>query len=118
MGDEAVTSHPAVTASLASWREARAAFQDYLEAQYANALEATCGNLLNARGRAAGKDSMGLFLGPRYQANAYASPELLEWWDTHGRLTFQDWEDQSGLFPGRSWGDAIRDHSDEQEAHR
>lgn len=103
-----MTTPPVIHAALQNWRAARAEFQVYLEAQYAQATQDLNGNLLNARARAAGKDSAALFMGPRYQADAWASEELRQWWDDHGRLTFQDWEAQHGMVPGRSWGELLR----------
>jgi hypothetical protein len=89
-----MTTPPIIGAALAQWRETRAAYQDYLEAQYAAAVDATNGNLLNARGKAAGIHGHTLFMGTTARAHAYASPELLEWWAVHGRLTFQAFAEQ------------------------
>lgn len=80
--------------ALAAWRECRDEYSRYLEAAYAEADAATRGNLLNRRGRAAGIASASLFLGPRRRAEAYASDELREWWQTHPRLTYADFERQ------------------------
>ena len=102
-----MTSHPAITARLSQWRESRAAYQDYLEAQH-DAAEAACnGVLVNQRGRWAHVHPASLFLGPWARVQAYASTELLEWFWEHGRLTFEEWEAQHGLIPGRSWGQVI-----------
>lgn len=80
--------------ALAAWREAREAYQLHLEQQYAEASEVCRGHLLNRRGQAAGIDSASLFLGPRRRAEAYASAELLEFWQTHPRVTYAEFERQ------------------------
>lgn len=103
-----MTTPPVIRAALRDWRAARAEFQVYLEAQYARAQEDLGPHLLNARGQARGVDTFSLFYGPRCRADAWASEELRQWWDDHGRLTFQDWETQHGMVPGRSWGDLLR----------
>lgn len=54
----------------------------------------TNGALLNVKGRAAGIDPMRLFTGNRSFAYCYASEELVEWWETHPRMTFPDYERQ------------------------
>jgi hypothetical protein len=43
--------------------------------------------LLNAKGKAAGRDPVALFSGPARIAHANASDELKQWWADHGRLT-------------------------------
>lgn len=52
------------------------------------------GVLLNARGREAGVDERSLFTGPEKRARAYASPELLEWWEHNPRPTEAHFEGQ------------------------
>ncbi len=54
----------------------------------------TNGALLNPRGREAGIDPMRLFSGNRSYAYAYASEELVEWWRSHPRMTFPEYEKQ------------------------
>jgi hypothetical protein len=78
---------------------ARAAFDDYKAAVYAEALEATRGAMLNDRGRRAGVDAFDLFEGNRATAHAYASPELVEWWSQHGRPVFAAFSAQWPMFP-------------------
>lgn len=68
---------------LALWRVARDEFELYREAAFAAAQDETGGALLNARGRAAHIDPWSLFIGPWARARAYASRELLDWWDLH-----------------------------------
>lgn len=74
------------------WREVRADYEDVREAAYMRAEEATNGALLNARGRAAGIDPASLFMGPARRAYAYASPELVEHWEQHPRVTYAEFE--------------------------
>lgn len=80
--------------ALAEWRECREAYERALEAQHAAAEEATRGAMLSAFGQARGVDTRRLFMGPARRAYAYASPELIEWWLDHPRVTFQDFESQ------------------------
>lgn len=71
-------------ACLELWRES-------IELQYL-AAEAECnGQLLNPAGRAAGISSRSLFMGPARTAAAYASEELLWYWQDNPRLTFDAW---------------------------
>lgn len=83
-----------ITDGFASWRECRAEYEGERLRRYWAAEEATRGALLNARGRAAGIDPESLFMGTWARARAYASEELLEHWETHPRLTYQDFETQ------------------------
>lgn len=69
-------------------------FEDYLEAAYAEAEEATRGAMLNARGRRAGVSVRSLFMGPERRAQAYASPELREFWYYHPRVTVTEFVSQ------------------------
>lgn len=80
--------------ALADWREARAAFDDYLLSAYEAAADACRDALVNAAGRAKGIDPMSLFMGNRARAYAYASEELIEWWETHPRVPFVEFERQ------------------------
>ncbi|MGW1679381.1 phage minor capsid protein [Saccharopolyspora sp. NPDC002376] len=73
---------------------ARAAFRDYVDAQYLAAEADTNGYLLSNAGEAAGVNPRELFVGPAARARKWASPELLEWWDEHGRLTFDEFAAQ------------------------
>lgn len=72
----------------------------HLEAQYEAAMSVTNGALLNARGRALGTDTFSLFYGPMTRPRAYASEELLEFWQRSPRVTFERFERQSC---DRSW---------------
>ncbi|MFJ4233863.1 hypothetical protein [Cellulosimicrobium cellulans] len=75
-------------------RQVREQFQDLLEARYAAAVNDCNTVLLNARGCEARIDPFSLFYGPGVRVDAYASPELREWFATHGRQTFAQFEQQ------------------------
>lgn len=92
--------------ALADWREARAEYQNVLHADYEAAADACRDRLVNALGRRKGIDPLSLFMGNRARAYAYASEELIEWWETHPRTPFVEFE--------RRWLDD-RDERDEQE---
>ncbi|WP_410652108.1 phage minor capsid protein [Amycolatopsis sp. cmx-4-54] len=67
---------------------ARAAFRDVVYDQYLAAEDETRGHMLNAAGTAAGIDPLSLFTGNAARARKYASDELKQWWDNHGRITY------------------------------
>ena len=87
--------------ALADWREARAAFETYMLAEYEKAAEACRDALVNADGRRLGIDPLSLFMGRWARARRYASEELLEYWREHERVPFVEFE--------RRW---IRDQED------
>lgn len=78
--------------AFAAWRAIRADFDNVIEAAYDRAERDTAGNLLNRRGEHRGIDPRSLFYGPRARVDAYASDELREWFATHGRITFAEYE--------------------------
>lgn len=80
--------------ALADWREARAAYADLLNAQYEQAAEACREALVNDVGRRKGIEPISLFMGNKARAYAYATPELIEWWETHPRVPFVEFERQ------------------------
>lgn len=84
----------AVGDGLDGWRALRAEFDDELDRRHAQATDDTNGVLLNARGRAAGIESRSLFYGPAVRVRAYASEELRDWFDEHGRVTFAQFEQE------------------------
>lgn len=75
-----------------AYRQCRAEYGDYLEAAFSSASDAVSGNLLNERGRRRGIDPFNLFKGNETTALAYASEELIDWWRTHPRCTFERFE--------------------------
>lgn len=90
--------------AVAAWRLLRAEYDLHLEAAYAEAVEATSGVLLNAKGKAKGIDSRSLFLGTDARARCYASQELLDHWDARPRVTFAQFEAERTETPGHAWG--------------
>lgn len=68
----------------------RHAFAQELDRHYFAAEDATKGALLNNDGRARGVDPRQLFRGNEATARRYASEELKQWWDDHGRITLED----------------------------
>ena len=83
-----------IGSAFADWREVREEYEEVRTRAYMLAEEATNGALLNARGRAAGIDPASLFMGNDARSRAYASPELLEHWQQHPRVTYADYERQ------------------------
>ncbi|PZS18490.1 MAG: hypothetical protein DLM60_11830 [Pseudonocardiales bacterium] len=69
---------------------ARASYTERATADYLDAENATHGHLLNPAARARGIDPNSLFTGPQTRAHKWASPELMQWWTEHGRLTFEE----------------------------
>lgn len=74
------------------YREMRREFDVVLEAAYAAAEEGTGGSLLNAAGRAAPVDAYSLLMGPWSRVLKYGSPELIEWFQVHGRPSVAEFE--------------------------
>lgn len=77
-----------------AWRECRQDYDEVLYAQYARAELATNARLVNAEGRARGIEPLSLFMGNEIRARRWASEELLEHWEEHPRMTFQEFERQ------------------------
>jgi hypothetical protein len=69
-------------------------YKEAIAVSYVQAEAATNGHMLSPAGRAAGIDPHSLFSGPRARAEKYASPELKEFWDQHGRLTYTEFRGQ------------------------
>lgn len=61
--------------------------RDLAQQAYVDAENECRGYMLNAKGEEKGVDPRELFTGPEWMVTAYASEELREWFDTHGRLT-------------------------------
>jgi hypothetical protein len=68
----------------------RESFRHRINADYADAEDATNGYMLNKAGARAGIDPRSLFTGPETRARKYASDELRAWWDIHGRPTLEE----------------------------
>lgn len=69
----------------------RESYDSYVLDQWMQAEQDCRGELLNRRGQAAGVDPVALFEGPAHVARAYASEELGQWWQRHGRTTYREW---------------------------
>ena len=72
----------------------RDAWKDWAYSRYDEAEAATNGYMLNAAGRAAGFTEAALFTAPEAQVRKYASPEMREWFDTHGRVDLAEFRAQ------------------------
>lgn len=66
----------------------RRLYREYVAVQYLAAEEATRGHMLNLEGRNNDIDPTSLFSGNAARARKYASGDLLEWFDEHGRMTY------------------------------
>ena len=75
-------------AAKSEWYDA--AFADYLAAD-----NQTRGNMLNRRGIAAGIDAFSLWSGTDRRMRAYASEELVAWFDEHPRVTVTEYVRQA-----------------------
>lgn len=82
------------SAAAALYRQCRREYDVYLDSAYLAAEEATRGAMVNARGRRAGIDPRSLMMGTEARALAYASPELVEYWEDWPRLTYTEFERQ------------------------
>lgn len=67
------------------YREMRQEFELELEAAYAAAEEGSGGAMLNSLGRREGIDPYSLLTGPWSRVIRYATPELVEWFESVGR---------------------------------
>lgn len=85
---------PLIRAALDQIAELRQAHRLIVEAEYAQALDATNGRMLNERGRMAGVSTFDLFTHNRTFFSAYASEELVEWRADHPHLSFEEFERQ------------------------
>jgi hypothetical protein len=70
----------------------RSDFLGHVDNEYDKALEACAGVLVNKAGRALCIDGYTLFTGTQRRADKYASEELKEYWETHPRLSLEDYE--------------------------
>lgn len=83
---------PLVVAALEQRKMLRAEYELMLESAYELAAEACREQLVNAAGRRRGVTGASLFMGPEPRAHRWATPELLEHWRTHPRVTFEQFE--------------------------
>lgn len=87
-----MTRSPIFAHAADQYRQMRAEFDVVLEAAYAAAEEGTHGKLLNAAGRAAPVDAYSLLMGQWTRVLKYGSPELVEWFEAHGRPSVAEFE--------------------------
>lgn len=85
---------PLVLAALEQRKALRAEFELVIEAAHERAAEACNDRLLNRDAMRRGVTTYSLFVGPVTRAHRWASEELLEYWRTNRRLTFEDYEQQ------------------------
>jgi hypothetical protein len=69
---------------------ARSAWKDDVQRRALDAENATNGYLTNSAGKRKNVNGWDLFTGPESTARKYASDELKQHWDQHGRPTFED----------------------------
>lgn len=69
---------------------ARQSYRDTVYRAFREAQDATNGYLLTPEAAAADVDAFELFSGPMSRAQKWASPELLDWWEENGRVTFEE----------------------------
>lgn len=74
------------------WQQCRADYDVYLEAAEHAAEVATNGYAVNARGQARGYTLRLLMVSGPLVVRAYASPELLDHFEDHPRITFATYE--------------------------
>ncbi|MEV0115548.1 phage minor capsid protein [Streptomyces sp. NPDC050844] len=75
--------------------EIREMYQEHIYLQWLAAEDATRGNLLNRRARAAGVDPRSLFSGPSHVAYARASEDLIRFWaEESPRITLAEFTEQ------------------------
>ncbi|WP_222936404.1 phage minor capsid protein [Streptomonospora sp. PA3] len=86
---------------------AREQYRLYIERRYVEAETELRGVMVNAAGERAGINYMSLFSGPRSRVEKYASEELKNWFDQHGRMTFSEFVDS--IEQGRYRGGTGRD---------
>lgn len=66
-------------------------YRDEVYRQWRAAEAATNGYMLNRAGQRSGIDERSLFVGPESRVRKYASPELIEWFQSHPRPTRVSW---------------------------
>ncbi len=75
----------------------RRLYAEQVYLQWLQAEDDTRGHLLSPAGKAKGIDPVTLWSGPAARARKYASPELKEWWESHGgRRTMTEFATQYG----------------------
>ena len=72
-------------------QDAEQEYRDEVYRQWLAAEAATNGFMLNKAGQCGGIDERSLFAGPESRVRKYASPELIEWFESHPRPTRVSW---------------------------
>jgi hypothetical protein len=72
-------------------QDAEQEYRDEVYRQWRAAEAATNGYMLNRTGLREGIDERSLFAGPESRVRKYASPELIEWFESHPRPTRVSW---------------------------
>jgi hypothetical protein len=72
-------------------QDAEQEYRDEVYRQWLAAEAATNGCMLNRAGQRGGIDERSLFTGPESRVRKYASPELIEWFESHPRPTRVSW---------------------------
>jgi hypothetical protein len=72
-------------------QDAEQEYRDEVYRQWRAAEAATNGYMLNRSGLREGIDERSLFAGPESRVRKYASPELIEWFESHLRPTRVSW---------------------------
>lgn len=76
---------------LPTLRQQRKEYADWLDQEWVRAEAVTNGNMLSRRARAKGAEVTDLWKVNAATARSWASEELLDYWDTNGRMTVSDW---------------------------
>jgi hypothetical protein len=72
-------------------QDAEQEYRDEVYRHWLAAEAATNGFMLKRDGRYRGIDERSLFVGPESRVRKYASPELIEWFESHPRPTRVSW---------------------------
>ena len=75
----------------AKYRREEQEYRDEVYRQWLTAEAATNGYMLNREGRRRDVDERSLFTGPESRVRKYASPELIEFFESHPRPTREIW---------------------------
>jgi hypothetical protein len=73
------------------YQERETEYKDEVYRQWLSAEAATNGYMVNKAGQRAGIDERTLFTGPESRVRKYASPELIEYFESHPRPTRASW---------------------------
>lgn len=76
------------------WRDMSEDWHTQIEADYERAARVIGGAMLTAEARRLGITEHSLFRGPAARAYRFASPELIEWWESHPRRTRDTFESE------------------------